>query len=363
MSGAEKPTPQAGDVWSYEWINGDIQGTRKLGERAVDEAGESYWPWVGSSIGGGWRDGAWSDPEIKMTLVSREAAPVERAWSRWLPPAPLPDSGEKEFKVGQVWAFSRPHDTFFGPMVFRVSSAHASAHVLAGLLLGKPWVSVTGSDSGRNAVLVQDVGEPEPRDPAAVFGTGSDAPRKVAVGDVYQDRQSGKTYPVTELRRWHAICQRSDGTGYTALPLDGNGALLNPDAYTLVSTGAAAIHGGAGEPRTKTSTRVRHETATPPPPAAPLSLPLDFGVCARITRSGLPCDLPAGHSRDRDCALLPHARPVDHGVTEAELAYLASKGLVSARPDLSPYNRKPAGVSAAELAALAAGPWGRGGGR
>lgn len=88
----------------------------------------------------------------------------------------------------------------------------------------------------------------------------------------------------------------------------------------------------------------------PPPPATPV-------VCARITRAGIPCDLTAGHPDE--CRPLAHERVSPSGVTEAELAALASTGLVSARPDLSPYNRQPVGVSAAELAALASGPWAR----
>jgi hypothetical protein len=187
----------------------------QLGEHAVDEAGKGYWPWVGSSIGGGWLDEAWSSPDITMTLVSR-----------------------------------------------------------GGELAKAPAGGTAAREMGR-------------------LDEGSEAERG-------QPAAGGKR--ATEDVR---------GASSAKLP---------------------QINGH---------------------------------LCLRITRAGIPCDLTPGHPDE--CRPLPRERVSPVGVTEAELAALASTGLVSARPDLSPYNRQVVGVSETELAELAAG-WraarrGAGGGR
>lgn len=46
------------------------------------------------------------------------APPAERDWAPWLPGKPLPDTGAKVFKVGDVWAVSTGHTE---PCVARVT--------------------------------------------------------------------------------------------------------------------------------------------------------------------------------------------------------------------------------------------------
>lgn len=337
------PTPQAGDTWTYQY--GSMNPiTRTLSLHTVDEHGRGVWRWADSSIDGGWFDTAWSNPDIKMTLVSREGAPVERDWSRWLPPAPLPDTGPKDFKVGQSWAAAARSGDSVYRMVYRVvavSATHIAYDILALTVNGEvstpshtrnEWNRDDGSVYRPHSALAQDVGEPEPRDPAVVFGTAPATPRRVEVGDVYRGKLTAHTYRVTGLRPRVADAMRDDGAR-AVLPVEEDGSLYSQDCYTLVSTGAADSAVRACVPKRGSKT----ETMPPPPAALPhandcqcrLCRPdlaicasppkeiqhygnqkatvLKAPICGRITRSGLPCDLPAGHP-EKGCRVLPKPR-------------------------------------------------------
>lgn len=92
--------------------------------------------------------------------MSKRASTETFDWDPWIPPHPLPDTGAKVFKAGQVWACHRL-DTM--PQVFRVCADDGGSwpDVLAG--------GGSGDDSGRYCVLVQDVGEIYPRLPEKLW--------------------------------------------------------------------------------------------------------------------------------------------------------------------------------------------------
>lgn len=230
----------------------------------------------------------------------------ERDWARWLPPAPLPESGFKVFRAGQVWA-SR---TLFGhaEIVRFIAERDDDDCLIGEQIAGSGLAARAGIYGGSSwavyAVLVQDVGEADPRDPATLYGAATKLAKAPAGG----------------------TAAREMGT---------------PDEGSEAERGQPA----AGGKRATEDARGASPAKLPPATAQT--------ICARITRAGIACDLTAGHPDE--CRPLHRERVSPVGVTEAELAFLASKGLVSARPDLSPYNRQPVGVSAGEIAALAAG--------
>ncbi len=94
-------------------------------------------------------------------------------WNRWLPPAPLPDTGRKDFKPGQVWAVRTDYGQ---PGVFLVNTLHSdsaaggvdSTDRLAGDC--ENWHPAPSSPNAEQAVLVQDVGQPEPTPPEVLYG-------------------------------------------------------------------------------------------------------------------------------------------------------------------------------------------------
>lgn len=108
-------------------------------------------------------------------------SPIEpvmgRDWKRWLPPGPLPDTGDKELRDGQIWAFNLNN----GNGIIRVRVEGGSE-----LLASTTWTTPTcsfgrGGNHQRHAILVADVGC-EPTDPEILYGPRS-SPRPKGEGD------------------------------------------------------------------------------------------------------------------------------------------------------------------------------------
>jgi len=109
-------------------------------------------------------NGTWREKENPMS-----DAP-ERDWSKWLPPAPLPDTGPKVVANGQVWAGYGPGGV---PGVFEVwFHGGGSCGPWANMrdLTGGGTARFNPQEGMRHAVLVQDVGQPEPTPPEVLYG-------------------------------------------------------------------------------------------------------------------------------------------------------------------------------------------------
>lgn len=93
-------------------------------------------------------------------------------WSKWLPPEPLPDTGSKVFKPGQVWACWLPNAFGSGqePCVKRILDVYENGDVadvehLAG---NHKWGPMKDAPNALHAVLVADVGQ-QPISPRVLY--------------------------------------------------------------------------------------------------------------------------------------------------------------------------------------------------
>ena len=151
-------------------------------------------------------------------------------WSRWLPPAPLPDTGPKVFKAGQVWAL-RVADDDERTGVFGIGSPDGFMTVLA----HADWETGTtgrchpGGLGARHAVLVQDDGQPEPTPPEVLYGDRNARPAPVGElfpGDVItltNPYAGALTWRLVELLEAAEVCQR-----WTGEPRQPDGAFCAP---------------------------------------------------------------------------------------------------------------------------------------
>jgi hypothetical protein len=104
-----------------------------------------------------------SDSKLVMKaddLMRTAAIPRIEDWPAWLPPAKLPDTGFKVFKVGQVWAGHNGRVR----EVYRIKETDGDDVERTQSLAGDAGSFVPTGDSTNayHSVLVQDIGETEP---------------------------------------------------------------------------------------------------------------------------------------------------------------------------------------------------------
>lgn len=91
----------------------------------------------------------------------------EEFWKRWLPPRALPKTGKhKPYKVGQTWAVCCYGTDAEVASIERVGNGRVDVNRLAGYP-SNGWALTSLRDE--QCVLVQDVGEAEPRPPSVLF--------------------------------------------------------------------------------------------------------------------------------------------------------------------------------------------------
>lgn len=310
-------------------------------------------------------------------------------WQDYLPPRPLPDTGPKVFKVGQVWAWA----IYYGG-----GKMNREVDRIVGLTTNGPWkVEVLAKDGVHNntadiggrswaalsAILVQDVGEPTPRDPAVLYGGAAGLRSGPAIGLLQQQRaneqnaaaqqfyaggfgslgalqgQAAQGQPVCSRCEWAAsdcVCVppmkcnacgkdmtfigkglyecRCDEVPPKAPPPTMGPPALRPAGSKQAEfmreqglpTGCACAQPkragkhGVGKCELEGGAKYTRVGDGPPLDSMPTG-------CTLITRSGLRCDLRSkldGSRHDGPCAVLPageRARPA--GVSELELHELA----------------------------------------
>lgn len=91
-------------------------------------------------------------------------------WTRWLPPHPLPDTGKKQFKPGQVWSGRAPGSDDRAAVVGWDDAGHPALLAGGGDGTLTHNYSERGERWSRHAVLVQDAGQSEPTPPDVLFG-------------------------------------------------------------------------------------------------------------------------------------------------------------------------------------------------
>lgn len=100
-------------------------------------------------------------------------------WSKWLPPHPLPDTGPKEFRTGQVWAWHIDIESG-NREVDRITNVSkrgitAETEILACVGIHNLHSTIfTDSPAANHAILIQDVDEAEPRDPRVLYTAMND---------------------------------------------------------------------------------------------------------------------------------------------------------------------------------------------
>ena len=111
-------------------------------------------------------------PVLTDADVAAMEAPAERDWSKWLPPHPLLDTGPKKFWRGQVWAVSYESGNPCTGVVRIVDNCRATVVLASPVVPAGTWGRFPSADSfdARHAVLVQDVGQPEPTPPEVLYG-------------------------------------------------------------------------------------------------------------------------------------------------------------------------------------------------
>ena len=142
-----------------------------LGVRECPHSGSPHVHWEG----GGWdmMSTLTSDPDYQY--VSPPSPPKGSGavdWARWLPPRELPDTGPKDFEVGQVWA-SRI-ESGENAMVCRFVGDDGECEYLArgGYFAEREESRRCFRESAfaKHAILVQDVNETSPRSPESLYG-------------------------------------------------------------------------------------------------------------------------------------------------------------------------------------------------
>lgn len=91
-------------------------------------------------------------------------------WTRWLPPHPLPDTGKKQFKPGQVWSGRAPGSDDRAAVVGWDDAGHPALLAGGGDGTLTHNYSERGERWSRHAVLVQDAGQSEPTPPDVLYG-------------------------------------------------------------------------------------------------------------------------------------------------------------------------------------------------
>lgn len=175
----EARVPVVGDVWRLSrWHYESNEVTIvSLGARGGCLCKAHVRCLMSSGNEDGWCEGTFAKV---ATFVRSASPPKERDWSAWLPPRPLPNTGPKVFKVGQVWATHVNYDGTDPARVWRVSSVDqkndqwmtvdmlATNGQCGGAIVG-PGARISNPEYTCRAILVADVGC-EPTPPEVLYG-------------------------------------------------------------------------------------------------------------------------------------------------------------------------------------------------
>lgn len=164
--------PVVGDTWHWRTIDKDfvIIGREKTG-RGWLHGGMG--PGSGHPSGGWLQDVSFANGVCKF--VRSASPPKERDWSAWLPPRPLPFSGNKEFKPGCIFAGYCAGKAIVWRCVDPVPAdlrSFGEVEILArseGRLGRQRDQLATSSLYAQHAILVADVGC-EPTPPEVLYG-------------------------------------------------------------------------------------------------------------------------------------------------------------------------------------------------
>lgn len=180
---SEKPSTVAvGQMWRETILGPSYTVTSQRGatfritfESRGDEDGVDWMPReILKDIFVGWADG--------------RASSAARDWSRWLPPAPLTDTGDKTFKQGQVWATALDNGN---KAVFRIGDGLDpwAQNICEYLAAGGYFKDRVGAGTiaksspfAEHAVMVQDVGQLAPTPPEVLYGRPGDIKVTITAG-------------------------------------------------------------------------------------------------------------------------------------------------------------------------------------
>lgn len=168
----EKRVPVVGDMWRVM----DKEVVLTCAGRSEFCVCSMHIRWTEPS---GKANGWCSKSFLKYATFVRSAAPPEERedWARWLPDRPLPNTGEKVLRVGQVWAW---HEGGVGAGVCRIAD-EIEQRLLAyegeprKIAIGDGKCYFSSASRALVAILVADVGC-EPTDPSVLYGKPASPP-------------------------------------------------------------------------------------------------------------------------------------------------------------------------------------------
>lgn len=314
--------PEVGDVWRF--TGGDPYPGFVAGEEVTitdEEPPCKCGTHVRLVRPDGKRNGWCRSQFMQRFAYLRGPEPAKVDWAKWLPKAPLPDTGPKEFKVGQVWGLCQAYDR---SAVYRVESVGRDGEAECAPL------AECGPSYGRQRIgpslcavhmrLIQDVGEPHPRPVEQVYGVAKAVEWKVGQRRRGEIRFLGcgeliavETYTVEGRSAhgpgfWNTVsgCIVSEAWPSELLEDVTEGAAMGEPGGSA-ATESTASSGGQGKPDPR--------AAVPPPP--PSSRPAPLGMSEADIRLLVEA---APHLRHLEGV----ARLPPKGTSEAELEALAN---------------------------------------
>lgn len=191
---------------------------------------DGYWTGNDCEHCGGQCGGWFAESLLRGTFLGYAETPGEAPakaidWSRWLPPSPLPGTGAKDLKPGQVWAVRCKSDKqgAIRRIVGKYDGRYFVYEHLAGdqpgaFFAGDKPTYADNSGSANCSVLVQDVGQADPTPPEVLFGGALATPAKSA--------EPTKSAPHVIVRRevscdgkhWVDFSRLVDGDAFEAYP-------------------------------------------------------------------------------------------------------------------------------------------------